>query len=147
MVYPEYVQLKSKFDFAQEKHARLLEQKEKIFTDTLPSGIRYDKDVVQVTPSCPLDKYVEELERTEKEISKNRDSLKDWEILLTFKERELRKSKEIPDMIFVLKYLEGVSSGRIPSLVNYSKRQTYRILDKIEKTVAKMAQNGTKCHF
>ena len=109
MIYVEYVQLKNKFDHAQERHARLLEQKEKIFADTLPSGIRYDKDVVQVTPSCPLDKYVEELERCEKEIAKNRESLKDWEILLTFKEKELRKSKDIPDMIFVLKYLEGVS--------------------------------------
>ena len=146
MVYMEYVQLKIKFDHAQERQARLLEQKEKTFADTLPSGIRYDKDVVQVTPSCPLDKYVVDLERIEKDIAKNRESLKDWEILLTFKEKELRKSKDIPDMIFVLKYLEGVSAGRIPSLVNYSKRQTYRILDKIEKTVAKMAQNGTKWH-
>lgn len=143
MVYMEYVQLKIKFDHAQERQARLLELKEKIFADTLPSGIRYDKDVVQVTPSCPLDKYVVDLERIEKDIAKNRESLKDWEILLTFKEKELRKSKDIPDMIFVLKYLEGVSSGRIPSLVNYSKRQTYRILDKIEKTVTKMAHNGT----
>ena len=139
MVYPDYIKIKSKFFTLQKKFEELLLTKEKIFADCLPSGIRYDKDVVQTTPSDPMIRYVENLEEVNNKIAQTREALKDWEILLKLKERELRESKVINDRIYVMKYLDQISVSRISGILNYSKRQTYRIIGKIEK----MSQNDT----
>lgn len=138
MVYPEYVQYKSKYEELQNRFASLLLEKEKLFTDTFPRGITYDKDKVQCMPDDnPLERYAVTMD--EKQIDEKLDTLrrqiKDWSILIEFKERELRKSKDIPDRIFTLRYLDGVSVSRISSIISYSKKQIYRILGKIEKRV------------
>lgn len=135
MVYPEYEKTKSRFYDSQRRFAQLLMEKEKIFASTLPSGIRYDKDVVQSTPSDPMERYVGDLEDIEKKLSQVRDSVKDWEILLSAQERELRESKEIPDKVYVMRYLDKMSVGKIAYIISYSKRQVFRILKKIEKII------------
>ena len=142
MVYPEYEKTKSRFYDSQRRFATLLMEKEAIFANTLPSGIRYDKDVVQVTPSDPMERYVEDLEDIEKKLSQVRDSVKDWEILLTVKERELRESKEIPDRVYVMRYLDKLSINKVSNNLSYSKRQIFRIINKIEKNI-NMAHNVT----
>lgn len=134
MVYPEYEKTKSRFYEAQRQFAQLLLEKDRIYANALPSGIRYDKDVVQVTPSNPLERYAIDLENIEKKIAQVRDAVKDWEILLSVKERELRESKDISDRIYTMRYLEKMSVGKIAYLISYSKRQVFRILKKIEKT-------------
>ena len=68
MVYPEYLKIKSTFYSFQKRFEELLLSKEKIFADTLPSGIRYDKDVVQTSPNDPMLKYVENLDCSDKGI-------------------------------------------------------------------------------
>lgn len=149
MVYPEYVQYKAKYEDLQNRFATLLLEKEKLFTDTFPRGITYDKDKVQSMPDGnPLEHYV--ISMDEKQIDEKLDtlrrSIKDWNILLEVKENELRKSKEISDKIFVLRYLDGVSVSRISSIVSYSKKQIYRILGKMDKTISKnekMTRNVT----
>ena len=139
MVYPEYLKIKSSFYAHQKRFEELLLSKEKIFADILPSGIRYDKDVVQTSPNDPMLKYVENLEDVEKKIAQTREALKDWEILLSIKERELRESKAMQDRVYVMRYLDSISVSRISSILCYSKRQIYRTIGKIEK----LAQNGT----
>lgn len=138
MVYPEYVEYKSKYEELQNRFASLLLEKEKLFTDTFPRGITYDKDKVQCMPDDnPLERYAVIMD--EKQIDEKLDTLrrqiKDWSILIEVKENELRKSKDIPDRIFTLRYLDGVSVSRISNIVSYSKKQIYRILGKIEKRV------------
>ncbi len=135
MVYPEYEKTKSRFYDSQRRFAQLLMEKERIFASTLPSGIRYDKDVVQVTPSDPMERFVGDLEDIEKKLSQVRDAVKDWEILLSVKERELRESKEIPDKVYSMRYLDKMSVGKIAYIISYSKRQVFRILKKIEKNI------------
>lgn len=135
MVYPEYEKTKSRFYDSQRRFATLLMEKERIFASTLPSGIRYDKDVVQVTPSDPMERYVGDLEDIENKLSQVRDAVKDWEILLSVKERELRESKEIPDKVYSMRYLDKMSVGKIAYIISYSKRQVFRILKKIEKNI------------
>lgn len=143
MIYPDYEKTKSKFYNLQRRFAQLMMDKERIYTNTLPSGIRYDKDIVQTSPTVQLENYVAELDEIEKKISQVRDLAKDWEILLSVKERELRQSKEIPDRIYVMRYLDRWGMSRISQNISYSKRQVYRILTKIDKTVEKMSQNVT----
>lgn len=149
MVYPEYVQYKSKYEELQNRFASLLLEKEKLFTDTFPRGITYDKDKVQCMPDDnPLERYAVTMD--EKQIDEKLDTLrrqiKDWSILIEVKENELRKSKDIPDRIFTLRYLDGVSVSRISSIISYSKKQIYRILGKMDKTISKnekMTRNVT----
>ena len=143
MVYIDYEQVKMRFYDTQKRFTNLLLDKERIFTNTLPSGIRYDKDVVQASPTVPLETYVAELEEVEKKLSQARENMKDWEILLSVKEKELRESKDIPDRIYVMRYLDRWGMSRISQNILYSKRQVYRILTKIDKTVEKMSQNVT----
>lgn len=45
--YLEYECIKAKFVDLQEQFAKVLLEKERLFTRTLPSAIRYDKDKVQ----------------------------------------------------------------------------------------------------
>lgn len=142
MVYPEYEKTKSRFYDSQRRFAQLLMEKERIFANTLPCGIRYDKDVVQSSPTVPLETYVADLEEIEKKLSQVRDSVKDWEILLSVKERELRESKEIPDKVYVMRYLDKMSVNKVSNNLSYSKRQIFRILNKIEKNI-NMAHNVT----
>ena len=149
MVYPEYVEYKSKYEELQTRFASLLLEKEKLFTDTFPRGITYDKDKVQCMPDDnPLERYAVTMD--EKQIDEKLDTLrrqiKDWSILIEVKENELRKSRDIPDRIFTLRYLDGVSVSRISSIISYSKKQIYRILGKMDKTISKnekMTRNVT----
>ena len=143
MVYIDYEQVKMRFYDTQKRFTNLLLDKERIFTNTLPSGIRYDKDVVQASPTVPLETYVAELEEVEKKLSQARETMKDWEILLSVKEKELRESKDIPDKIYTMRYLERWGISRISKNISYSRSQTYKILKKIDKTVDKMRQNET----
>ena len=76
MVYPEYENTKARFYDSQRRFATLLMEKEAIFASTLPSGIRYDKDVVQVTPSDPMERYVGDLEDIENKLSQVREDRK-----------------------------------------------------------------------
>ena len=140
MIYPEYIKTKGKYYDLQSRFADLLLRKEKIFTDNLPSGIRYDRDAVQTSKSNPMEQYVIELEEIEKKLAEIRTSLKDWETLLSVKERDLRQSKYIQDRVYVMRYLDNMSVSRVSAILCYSKRQTYRIIGKIEK----MAQNVIK---
>ena len=146
MDYLEYERYRLKYNAMQERFASVLLEKERLFTNTLPSGIRYDKDKVQHSvDDNPLEEYV--IQMDEKQIDDTLDqmrkTIKDWEMLLEVKERELRKSLSIPDRIYTCRYLDGDGIGKISSSLCYSKSQVYRILRKIEKRCDKMRQNAT----
>ena len=148
MVYQEYEQIKMRYDEAQERCVNLLLEKEKLFTDTFPKGITYDKDKVQASPeSNPLEKYVMTLD--EKQIDEKIDQLtqiiKAWGTLLETKEKEVRKSQCVPDRIYTMRYLDGMGIKKISSVMNYSRSQVHRVLTRIESYLGKMRQNATKC--
>ena len=142
MTYLEYERFKVKYDEMQEIFAQILMEKERLFTKTLPNAIRYDRDQVQTSISGnPLEEYVVSMDekKIDEKLSKTRESLKDWEILLKIKEKELRASHAIPDRIYVYRYIDGYGINKIAKTINYSKSQVYRILNQIDK---KMRQNA-----
>lgn len=148
MLYPEYEAYRIKANEAQERFAKMLMEKERIFTKTLPSAITYDKDVVQHSiEGNPLENYVCEMDekQIDEKISQLRESISDWLILLDMKEKELRKSLAIPDKVYLLRYIECNSINRIASKINYSKSQTYRVIKQIERRCEKMKRKGTIC--
>ena len=146
MDYLEYERYRSKYNAMQERFAQILLEKERLFTNTLPSGIRYDKDKVQHSvDGNPLEEYVCQMDekQIDETLDQMRKTIKDWEMLLEVKERELRKSLSMPDRIYTCRYLDGYGIGKIASSLNYSKSQVYRILRMIEKRCDKMRQNAT----
>ena len=142
MTYLEYERFKVKYNDLQERFALILMEKERLFTKVLPSAIRYDKDRVQSSiDGNPLENYVISLdeENIDEKLTQLRESLKDWEMLLKMKEKELRASHAIPDKIYVYRYIDGYGINKIAKTISYSKSQVYRILNQIDK---KMRQNA-----
>ena len=135
MIYPDYEKTKWKYNHLQEIFASILLEKEGLFTKALPNAIRYDKDRVQTTIDAnPLEEYVISVE--DKGIDDRLDDLRqrisDWEILLEFKERQLRKSPDRWDRIYVLRFLDGCSVKKICKIMNYSRSQVYKILTQMK---------------
>lgn len=136
MIYPEYEALKAKYRRIQEQYDNVLTEHERLFTKTLPSAITYDKDTVMTSPSADmLANYViaEEEKGIDDQIRKLRRLLKERRRLLMAKEEELRKSKNKSDMIYTLKFLDGLGVYKIANTLHYSVSQVYRTLEKIEK--------------
>ena len=144
MVYVEYEKVKVKYNGLQWRFSQILLEKEQLFTKTQPNSIRYDKDQVQTSVNGNmLDNYVVSLEEKKIDVKINRlkRQLKDWQILLDLKESELRKSKAMADIIYVLKFMDGEEVGKIAEQTNYSKSQIYRIIKQIDKRCDQMRQN------
>jgi DNA-directed RNA polymerase specialized sigma subunit len=139
----EYERCKTMYGKLQKAFERALLEKERLFTRTLPSAIRYDKDKVQSTvDDNPLEDFVINCEDKELEerIARYRQHLKDWGMLLDIKETELRQSRILLDRVYVCRYLEGLSIKRMCGILNYSRPQVYRKLSQLNK---KMRQNET----
>lgn len=138
-VYVDYVILKQSYDESLARLKQLLDRKEEAFTRTLPSAIRYDLQKVMHSPSTisPLDEYVADVERIDQQIREARLIVMDRKEMLDLKEHELRKSKDIDDHIFLLKYIERITVERIAIRMNYSEGNIYYHLTKIKHQLKK----------
>ena len=140
MVYPEYETYKERFLEAQRIFNEALIEKEKIFVMTQPNAIRYDQDKIQVSVSGSiLDSYVIAMEESkiDEKLETFRQLLTDRERLLSLKEADLRKSRDVSDRIYVCRYLEGMRINQISKKINYSKAQVYRLYKQIQSVVEK----------
>lgn len=136
--YIDYERFKAKYQTAQEKFAEILLEKERLFTQTLPNAITYDKDqVAHTVDGNPLERYILSLEEEniEAKLARYRRFFADWDILIEVKEKELRQSKSIMDRIYVMKILDGYGIGRICKEMHYSKAQVYKKMEVIRKNL------------
>ena len=62
-----------------------------------------------------------------------RQILQDRELLLKQKEAEIRKSKDIYNVVYVAKYIDGVKADRIYRDTEYSRSQIYNIIGHLKK--------------
>lgn len=141
MLYLEYEKAKVNFKKAQEMFEDALLEKERLFTITQPKAITYDKDTVQTSPCGDvLDKYVIALEdeRIEEKLRPFRELVLNRESMLDVKERELRKSVDVFDRIYTYRFLEGMSIKGISKIMSYSRAQTYKKLQSIQRHIKKM---------
>ena len=139
--YIEYERIKERYNSFQALFAEVLLEKERLLTKTLPNAIRYDREHVLTTIDGNLfEDYMVavEDEGLEEKLSHYRQSLKDWGMLLSIKEEELRQSKLKHDRVYVLRIIEGYNIGKVARITNYSKSQIYRIMKQIYKTCEKM---------
>lgn len=145
-IYLEYERIKTKYTALQEQFAKILLEKERLYTKTLPSAIRYDKEKVMSTiDGNPLEEFVINVEdkALDEKITRFRELLTDWAVLLETKERELRRSKDIFNKIYVLKYLDNYSVSRIAKILHYDRTQIYRKLKQMWKRCNKMQQEAS----
>lgn len=134
--YLEYEQIKAKYTALQERFAKVLLEKERLFMQTLPGAIRYDKEKVQATADeSPLEDYVVNVDTKELDIKikRLRHHLNDWGVLLTVKETALRKSTTLTDRIYVMRYLDGYSVNKICRTLHYEKSRIYELLRMIDR--------------
>ena len=144
--YLEYECIKAKFVDLQEQFAKVLLEKERLFMQTLPSAIRYDKDKVQSTADgSPLEDFVVSIDTKELDIKikRLRHHLNDWGVLLAVKETALRKSTTLTDRIYVMRYLDGYSVNKICRALHYEKSRIYELLRVIDRK-SKSGKNRKK---
>ena len=141
--YLEYELIKERYNSFQALFAQVLLEKERLLTKTLPNAIRYDREhVLTSVDGNPLEDYMiaVEDEGLEAKLSHYRQGLKDWGILLSIKEDELRRSPEKIDRIYALKFIDGYNIGKVAKITSYSRSQVYRILKQIYKRCDTMRQ-------
>ena len=144
--YLEYECIKAKFVDLQEQFAKVLLEKERLFTRTLPSAIRYDKDKVQTTvDDNPLEDFIisAEEKKLDAKIKRLRHNLNDWGVLLSVKEVALRKSTALIDRIYVMRYLDGCGVNKMCKLLHYEKTRIYELLRVIDRE-SKSGKNRKK---
>lgn len=134
--YPEFERLKARYHSIQEVFAKLLMEKERLFTRLLPNAITYDKDHVLSSPDAdPLADFVisAEEKHLDEKLSRYRQAMQDYKSLLEGKEYELRKSQVLTDRIYVLRMIEGRGVNNISRILNYSSSQISRLVAEIEQ--------------
>ena len=134
--YTDYERYLVRYEHIQSQFVRVLLEKERLLTRTLPSAIRYDKDKVQNTvDDNPLEDFVISVEEQELDvkIARLRRHLEDWRVLMDVKEGELRKSQALIDRVYVMRYLDGLSVNKICRILHYEKTRIYELLTEIAK--------------
>lgn len=141
MLYLEYERCKDRFLAAQKLFEDALLEKERLFTKTQSKAITYDRENVQTSPNSNiLDDYVIalETEQIDKKMRLYKELMLDRESFLDLKERELRKSPNRFDKVYVCRILDGMSIKNVSKALNYSRSEVYRNLQSIKKNINKI---------
>ena len=132
----EYKETKKEFDKALEKKSQLL-------YSVVPKSANFENELVKGSSSNKFLNYTIKMEEIDKEINVRRNLRDVLAYRLKLKEIELKKSDNILDKVYYLKFVERMKVKYISIKINYSKEQTYRFLKKIAEDL-KMTQNDTK---
>ena len=138
MLFIEYEKLKKQYNTMQSICDGILREKEKYFTLTQPNAIRYDKVAVGGGEHDNLfDEYLSKCEehKIDKRLSEAIKIVQARAELLALKERQLRDSRDINDVIYTMKYLDNAKPKTIAMALGYSESQVYRILVKIQEKI------------
>ena len=120
------------------EYEQVLAEQEELFQMTQPKGFDLTKD--KVSGGDTSDTFNSYLMAKEKNhIDERREEayhlLEIRERELEKREKELRASKDLKDIIYVLWFLEKKKVWQIARIIHYSKQHTYRILEDIRITL------------
>lgn len=141
MLYIDYVILKQSYDESLRRLKELLDRKEEAFTRTLPNAIRYDLQKVMhsVSTNSALDDYVMDVEKIDQQIRSAKIILMDRKDMLDLKEEELKKSRDVDDRVYYLKYIQRLTVEQIAIRMHYSEGNIYYHLAKIKHQIKKQS--------
>lgn len=143
MLYLDYKRYQLKYLEAQEAVNAILDEKTVLFQKTQPkSAISETERVDGGTRVNKVEEYVIALEQRHinERLAEAKTLMLERKDLLNHKEAELRASQSIDDIIYVLKWLDGMKTKDIIDEIAYSETQVYRIIKKIRKNL-KMVVN------
>ena len=140
MIYEEYEQIWSKIRKIEKELFDLINKRDDLFSMTQPKSSQFDKEMVDgKNPINTMEQYVIQKEYLNEKICQLNQTLDDRYQILNRKREELKRSKNLYDKIYYLRFIERLGVYKISVLIGYSKEQTYRYLKKM-----KMKQNDTK---
>lgn len=138
MIFIEFHKALTNYVLAFKDVENILEEKMVLFQRTQPQSPTKDTERVDGgQPKNKQEEYVIKLE--EKRIRERLDLAKElmmdrW-MLVQQKELELRHSKNVKDVVYCLKFLDGMDVSDIATKLNYSESHVYRIVSNIEKMI------------
>lgn len=147
MLYLEYESLLKRYYDVRLAWDALMEEKEMLFSKTLPTSVQMDKEKVSGgSPSNSFDEYLIRKEQLhlDEQILEAESIINSRFEMLKAKEKELRASKNLHDRIYVMRYIDHSRAVNIARKIGYSESQIYRILEVIEGNIEKMRENARK---
>lgn len=130
-MYQEYDKARKSWLRATKKYDKIVAEKERLFLRTQPRSVDYQADRVKSSNrSNVLEEYVAAVDEKgiDKRLEEARKIAEHRKNIMIELEGELRKSKDITDVVYVLRYLEHWRIRRIARETCYSESQIYRIL-------------------
>ena len=146
MLYLDYERYALKYLESQKAVTDILDEKALIFQKTQPhSSISEQERGDGGTRVNKVEEYVIALERghINERLAEAKAIMMDRMDMLRQKEKELRASTRKEDVVYVLKYLDGLGIKDIAYHINYSEAQVYRLLKIIRRNL-NMIENERK---
>ena len=147
MLYLDYESLLKRYYDVRLAWDALMEEKEMLFSKTLPTAVQMDKEKVSGgSPSNSFDEYLIRKEQLhlDEQILEAESIINSRFEMLKAKEKELRASKNLHDRIYVMRYIDHSRVVNVARKIGYSESQIYRILEVIEGNIEKMRENARK---
>lgn len=138
MIFIEFHKALTNYKLAVQAVEEILEEKMVLFQRTQPQSPTKDTERVDGgQPKNKQEEYVIKLEekRIRERLELAKELMTDRWMLLEQKELELRHSKNVKDIIYCRKILDGLDVADIATELNYSESHVYRIVSNIEKMI------------
>lgn len=137
MIYIEYEKMWTIIKKHEKELFDLINKRDELFIKTQPKATTLDKEKVDSTVNNNMiENYVIQQETYTNRINQLQLSLDDRYMSLNRKREELRRSKNLYDRIYYLKYIERLSTFKIANIINYDRTSVWRHLKKIEKSIS-----------
>jgi hypothetical protein len=131
-MYQEHYNAYLKYVICKTKYVEAIDRKELFFDKTQPKAVNPDSVRVSGgTQTNGFENYIIATENIDEQINELKAILDERYNVLMRAEQELRNSRDWNDRIYVYKYLDKLTIKQIERKVPYSRRQLYRILDRI----------------
>lgn len=140
MLYLEYHELLKKYKNAEKIYYNALDKKSSLLYLVEPHAVQAKEIINSLSMTNPDEKiimYVSQIEEIDKLINETRNNKDALNYELNKKEILLKNSQNIYDKIYYFKYIRGKRVNDFYRLINYSKRQIYRFIDEINKSLYK----------
>ena len=140
MIYLEYEKYKKEYYETQKIYNEILNEKERLFLITQPKATKYDKEIVSGGKADnKFDNYLIQSERKkiDSRLKEVEEILDKRRILFLSKEKDLRESKEVEDIIYVLRYIDKLKIHKVCYMSHYGEAQVYRILKNIRENIGR----------
>lgn len=143
-MYLDYEIAKIRYLKSRDDVETILEERERLFGITQPHSMQYDQDRVVTSPSNSIEAYIVLKEQTkiEQRLTEAKGILQERAEFLSVMEKDLRKSRDIEDRIYCMRYLDKLKIHKIKKAVHYSEAQIYRILGTIKETIKEVKNDS-----